>query len=63
MDAQRMTYMGYQLVAILYTPLQIIFSLTLLYLYIGPSFLVGLGIMILLMLITLLISKIVTKGN
>jgi hypothetical protein len=62
-DAQRMTYMGYQLVAILYTPLQIIFSLTLLYLYIGPSFLVGLGIMILLMLITLLISKIVTKGN
>jgi hypothetical protein len=55
--------MGYQLVAILYTPLQIIFSLTLLYLYIGPSFLVGLVIMILLMLITLIFSKIVTKGN
>lgn len=63
MDAQRLTYLGFQMVAILYTPLQIIVGLTLLYLYIGISFLVGLGVMILLMCCTLIFTKIATTGN
>jgi hypothetical protein len=62
-DAQRLTYLGFQMVAILYTPLQIIVGLTLLYLYIGISFLVGLGVMILLMCCTLIFTKIATTGN
>jgi ABC-type bacteriocin/lantibiotic exporter with double-glycine peptidase domain len=62
-DAQRMTYMGFQVVSVLYAPIQIIIGLTLLYNYIGPSFLVGLGVMIVLMLFTLVFTKISTKGN
>ena len=51
------------MVAVLYTPIQIIFSLFLLYIYIGPSFFVGMGVMILLMLSTLILSKIAVKSN
>ena len=62
-DAQRMTNFGFQLAGILFAPAQIIIGLLLLYLYIGISFLVGLGVMILLMISTLLFSKVSTKVN
>lgn len=58
-----MTYMGFQLVALLYTPIQIIIGLVLLYMYIGISFLAGMGVMIVLMLFTLVFSKVVSKNN
>lgn len=58
-----MTYMGFQLVALLYTPIQIIIGLVLLYIYIGISFLAGMGVMIVLMLFTLVFSKVVSKNN
>lgn len=51
------------MVALLYTPLQIIVGLTLLYIYIGISFLVGLGVMIILMLCTLVFTRIATSSN
>lgn len=62
-DAQRMTYMGFQMVALLFTPIQISIGLYLLYVFIGPSFLVGTGVMILLMCFTLLFSKVASKFN
>lgn len=55
--------MGFQLVALLYTPIQIIIGLVLLYMYIGISFLAGMGVMIVLMLFTLVFSKVVSKNN
>lgn len=62
-DAQRMTIMGFQLVALIFTPFQISVGLYLLYIYIGPSFMIGTGVMILLMLFTLIFSKIASKYN
>lgn len=58
-----MTFMGFQLVALFFTPIQIVVGLYLLYIYIGPSFLVGTGVMIALMLFTLVFTKISTKYN
>lgn len=58
-----MTYFGLQLTSILFTPIQILVGLFLLYWYIGISFLVGLGVMIGLMLFTFLFSKISAKVN
>lgn len=55
--------MGFQMVALLYTPIQIIFGLTLLYIYIGVSFLVGMGVMIALMLCTLVFTKVAASAN
>lgn len=55
--------MGFQLVCLFYTPIQIIFGLTLLYIYIGVSFLVGTGVMLVLMSLTLIFTKIAAKGN
>lgn len=62
-DAQRMTYLGFQLVCLIYTPIQITIGFVLLYTYIGPSFLVGMGVMLVLMLFTLVFSKVAAKGN
>ena len=62
-DAQRMTYMGFQMVALFFTPVQIAIGLYLLYVYIGPSFLVGTGVMFLLMIFTLFFSKVASKYN
>ncbi len=58
-----MTYMGFQLVALLFTPFQMIIGLYLLYIYIGPSFLVGFGVMMCLMIFTLIFSKSASKSN
>ena len=55
--------MGFQLVALLFTPFQMIIGLYLLYIYIGPSFLVGFGVMMCLMIFTLIFSKIASKAN
>lgn len=55
--------MGFQLVALLVTPIQIVIGLVLLYLYIGISFFAGMGVMIVLMLFTLGFSKVVAKNN
>jgi hypothetical protein len=62
-DAQRMTYMGFQMTALLFTPIQIIIGLYLLYIYIGPCFLIGTGVMAVLMVFTLLFSKVASKYN
>lgn len=55
--------MGYQLISILIAPIQIVIGLILLYSYIGISFLVGLGVMIILMIATFIFSKINTVAN
>jgi ABC-type bacteriocin/lantibiotic exporter with double-glycine peptidase domain len=55
--------MGFQLVSIFYFPLQIGVSFYILYTYIGISFLVGIGTMIVMMVITLIITRISTKEN
>jgi hypothetical protein len=62
-DASRMTYMGFELVSLLYAPIQIVFGLVLLEIYIGISFIVGFAIMILLMLITMILTKIALTNN
>jgi uncharacterized membrane protein (DUF485 family) len=48
---------------LLYAPIQIVFGLALLYLYIGLSFLVGFGVMVILMLFTMIFSKIAANNN
>ena len=58
-----MTYMGFQLLILLFAPPQIVVGLYLLYLYIGPAFLVGVGIMIVLMLFTFWFTKVAAKAN
>lgn len=55
--------MGFQLVALICTPIQIVIGLVLLYMYIGVSFLAGMGVMVILMLFTLTFSKVVAKNN
>ena len=62
-DAQRMTNMGFQLTSLLFTPIQITVGLVLLYVYIGISFVVGLGVMIVMMIFTLIFSKVAAKAN
>lgn len=62
-DAQRMTYMGFQMVALFFTPIQILIGLYLLYAFIGTAFVVGTGVMLILMLFTLFFSKLASKYN
>lgn len=58
-----MTYIGFQITAIIFCPIIMIVSLFLLYFYLGVSFLVGTGIMILVMLLTFILSRILAKVN
>ena len=62
-DAQRMTYLGFQLVALLFTPLQILVGFFMLYVYIGPSFLVGVAVMVVMMCFTLVFTKFAASAN
>ena len=62
-DAQRMTYLGFQISGVLFAPIQIAIGLLLLYFYIGISFLVGLGVMIIMMILTLIFTRIATTAN
>jgi hypothetical protein len=58
-----MTNMGYQLTSILFTPLQIVIGVWLMYSYIGISFGAGIGTMIILISITFYLTKKITKIN
>jgi ABC-type bacteriocin/lantibiotic exporter with double-glycine peptidase domain len=62
-DAQRLTYFSIQVASVFFTPLKIIIALEMLAFFIGVSFLVGLAIMIVLMLFTVVFSKISAKVN
>jgi hypothetical protein len=62
-DAQRMTNMGSQLTSVLYTPLQIILGIWLMYSYIGVSFAAGMMVMVLLIVFTFFIAKQISKVN
>ena len=62
-DAQRMTNIGYQLSAVVFGPIQIAIGLVLLYLNIGVSFLVGLGVMALMILLTLIFTHVAATIN
>lgn len=62
-DAQRMTNMGVQLTSVLYTPLQIMIGIWLMYSYIGVSFCAGLLVMALMITSTFFIAKQISKVN
>jgi ABC-type bacteriocin/lantibiotic exporter with double-glycine peptidase domain len=62
-DAQRMTNMGVQLTSVLYTPLQILIGVWLMYSYIGFSFLFGMGTMVVMIAATFLLAKKISKVN
>lgn len=55
--------MGFQLTALIFTPLQVIIGLWLMYNFIGISFLSGIGVMILTIVCTFILSKISIKAN
>ena len=55
--------MGFQMTTVLFCPFQIVLGFLLLYFYIGVSFLVGIGIMILLMIFTGIFSTVLAKKN
>jgi hypothetical protein len=56
-DAERMTYMGYQLSSLLFAPLQIIIGIIMMYNFIGISFLAGMATMIFMISITYFVAK------
>lgn len=62
-DAQRMTNMGVQLTSVLYTPIQIVIGVWLMYSYIGVSFAFGMGTMILMIAVTFFLAKKISKVN
>jgi len=58
-----MTYMGFQLAALLFAPLQVAIGIFLMYSFIGVSFLSGIGVMLITMLITYFLIKVSVKLN
>jgi O-antigen/teichoic acid export membrane protein len=62
-DSERLTYMGYQLAAILTVPLQIIAGVIMMYHFIGISFASGFGAMIFLISCTFFVNKRSIKYN
>jgi hypothetical protein len=62
-DAQRMTSMGPQLTAALYTPLQIAIAVYMMYRFIGVSFTAGIITMIALISLTIKLAKWIGKIN
>jgi len=58
-----MTYIGFQITTAIICPFQIIIALILLYYYIGISFLVGTGVMIVMMLLGSIFSRAFAKVN
>ena len=58
-----MTYMGFQLTAIFFTPIQVLIGLWLMYSFIGISFLSGVGVMIFTIGLTFIFSKFSVKLN
>lgn len=55
--------MGVQLTSVLFTPLQIIIGVWLMYSYIGVSFVFGMGTMILMIGVTFLLAKKIARVN
>lgn len=55
--------MGVQLTSVLYTPLQIIIGIWLMYSYIGVSFAFGMGAMLLMIAATFFMAKMISKVN
>lgn len=62
-DAQRMTNMGTQLTSALFTPLQIVIGVALMYNYIGVSFVSGMAAMIFMIGLTFYVAKRISKVN
>jgi ABC-type multidrug transport system fused ATPase/permease subunit len=62
-DVERMTYAGFQLAAIFYGPIQIIFALIMMYVYVGVPFFSGVGVILVLMGINYFLSKRVNYYN
>ena len=62
-DAQRMTSIGFKMTTVLFCSFQIVIGLLLLYFYIGVSFLVGVAVMILLMIVTSIFSRVMARQN
>lgn len=58
-----MTNMGVQLTSILYTPIQIVIGVWLMYSYIGVSFVFGMGTMIAMIGVTFVLAKKISKVN
>jgi hypothetical protein len=58
-----MAYMGNQLSSVIFTPIQIIIGVILMYHFIGPSFLSGIGMMIVMIVITYFFAKKTVKYN
>ena len=58
-----MTNMGVQLTSVLYTPLQIIIGIYLMYTYIGYSFAFGMGAMAAMIAATFFLAKSISKIN
>lgn len=55
--------MGAQLISVLYTPLQIVIGIWLMYTYIGVSFAFGMGTMIFMIALTFFLAKKISKVN
>ncbi len=62
-DVERLTYIGYHLSAILYGPIQIIFGLVMMYLFIGVSFFSGVAVLVIVLLINFSLIKKTNKYN
>jgi len=52
-----MTYVGYSMASLVYGPMQIIFGLVMIYLYVGLSFSGGIGVIIFLLIMSYFLSK------
>ena len=62
-DSVRVANLGLQIAALLFAPIQIIAGLIMLEIYIGISFTVGLGMMMMMILLTFILGRIYAKGN
>ena len=58
-----MTYFGFQLTALIFTPIQVLVGLWLMYNFIGVSFLSGVGVMLITIALTFVCAKISIKAN
>jgi len=58
-----MTYMGFQLAALVFTPFEVIIGLWLMYNFIGISFVSGIAVMLITVSCTFIFSKLSIKAN
>lgn len=62
-DVERLTFIGYHLSALIYGPIQIIFGLVMMYLFIGVSFFAGVAVLAIVLMINFSLIKKVNKIN